>query len=589
MNRSSRRTFLERASQATLGAGISHLITSVPLSAEANERTSSRPLLIWEEEPQRRISPQSIGVFKSQVQIQLEGCSGERLFTQLGLRSEKGLSEIKIRSGPLHPVGAGKPIEADTIKVRRVGLIPCPELGMMTPDPIEEHDTFELEPRQSLSLWLDLGVPAETRAGRYQGLLQLHSGKETLASVPMQLNVLPAELPFPRQFDFHLSIWQDAGAIARQHRVELWSGGHWELIQAHARNLAAHGQKTITATVVEDPWASQTGYPHPSMVQWRYPGEWDPSESKKFRFEYTIFDKYIEAYRKEGIETINCFSPAHWGPLAYFDERAKKSRYRRYELGDDWYAAAWNQFLPDLINHLKRRDWLKHSYLAMDEAPAEVMEKIWPILRRYSQDLKIHLAGGGGKYGREAEDLCYYYFSLHEDQPQFPKPDVTERRRRGQRTTFYVCTGPTHPNTFIYSPAYGARQLPWLVSKLGYDGFLRWAYNSWPDRLWEQPNYQWGSGDMFLVYPGKAAPMDSLRWQLLFAGIQDYQCLKIVEKRLAERAGSANPSELVQNFRTRLAAAVTLATTDEDPFVGSRESNLRKARRQINRILKELS
>jgi hypothetical protein len=572
-----------------LGTGVSQVIGRSPLVAETNERGSSPPLLIWEEEPQRRIFPQSVGVFKSQVQIQLEGCSGERLFAQLGLRSERGASEIKIRPSPLRPFRAGKSLEADIIKVRRVGLIPCPELGMMTPDPIEEREAFELEPRQSLSLWLDLAIPTETRPGPYQGMLELHSGKEALASLPMQLNVLPVALPPPRKFDFHLSIWQDSGAIARNRHLELWSRGHWELIQAHAHNLAAHGQKTITAVVVEDPWASQTGYPHPSMVQWRYPGEWNPRESRKFRFEYTIFDKYIEIYKKEGIETINCFSPAHWGPLAYYDEKAQKTRYRRYELGDDWYSAAWNQFLPDLIDHLKKRDWLKHSYLAMDEAPAEIMEKIWPILRRYSSDLKIHLAGGGGKYGREAEDLCYYYFSLYEDQPQFPKPDVTERRRLGQRTTFYVCTGPAHPNTFLYSPAYGARQLPWLVWKLGYDGFLRWAYNSWPDRLWEQPNYQWGSGDMFLVYPGKSAPMDSLRWQLLFAGIQDYESLKMLEKRLAERASSAGSSDLVQNHQRRLAAAVTLATTDEDPLANSHESNLRKARRQINQILKELS
>ena len=545
----SRRQFLERVSQGTLGASLSRVIGLVPLHAESNERGNSHLVSIWEEEPQRRIFPESVGAFKSQPQIQLEGCSGEKLSTQLGLRSEKGINEIKIRFSPLHPTEAGKSIEADSAKVRTVGLIPCPEIGMMTPDPLEERESFELEPRRSSSLWLDLVIPPETHSGRYQGVLDFHSGKRLFASIPIQLNVLPGLLPPPRQFDFHLSIWQDAGAIARNYRVDLWSGRHWELIQAYARNLAAHGQKTITTTVVEDPWASQTGYPHPSMVLWRYPGEWDEKESKKFKFDYTVFDKYIEIFLREGIETVNCFSPAHWGPFAYYDEKAKKTRYRKYELGDTAYAAAWNQFLPDLIDHLKKRNWLQQSYLAMDEAPGEVMEKVWPILRRYSSDLKIHLAGGGGKYGQEAEDLCYYYFSLYEKETEFPQPDVEARRREGKRTTFYVCTGPTHPNTFLYSPAYGARQLPWLVWKHGYDGFLRWAFNSWPDRLWEQPNYQWGSGDMFLVYPGKHGPMDSLRWQLLFAGIQDYQCLKWWRKGWRE-AGSDFP-ELVHSYQSQ--------------------------------------
>jgi hypothetical protein len=564
------------------------MIGQVPLLADA-ERTASHSLSIWEEEPQRRVFPDSIGTFKNQPQIHLEGCLGERVFAQLGLRSEKGLAEIKVRCGPLYPRHGGKPIETDSLKVCAVGLVPCAELGMMTPDPLEERESFELDPRHSASLWLDLTVPMEAKPGQYQTTLDLHLGKEILASLPLQLDILPATFPLPERFDFHLSIWQDAAAIARYYQTDLWSGRHWELIQAYARNLAVHGQKTITTTVVEDPWASQTGYPHPSMVLWRYPGEWDPRDSRKFKFDYAVFDQYIEIFLRQGIEIINCFSPAHWGPLAYFDEKVKKTRYRRYELGDEWYAAAWNQFLPDLIEHLKKKDWLRKSYLAMDEAPSQAMEKVLPILQRYSSDLKIHLAGGGGRYGREAEDLCYYYFSLYETEPEFPKPDVKERHKDGKRTTFYVCTGPTHPNTFLYSPAYGARQLPWLAWKLGYDGFLRWAFNSWPDRLWEQPNYRWGSGDMFLIYPGKHGPMDSLRWQLLFAGIQDYQCLRILEKKLADRDKSKSSAELVQSSRMRLAAAVKLATTDEDPFISTRESHIQQARRQINQLLRELS
>ena len=585
----SRRRFLQTASLGTLGLKVNQVTPGIPLFAEAHERPRSHSLLIWEEEPQRRIFPQSLRLFKSQVQIHLEGCSGERLTAQLGLRSEKGIDQIKVHLNPWHSPRGTRSFEPDSVKPRLVGLIPCPELGMMTPDPLEDREAFDLEPRQTLSLWLDLAIPSHLDAGRYESMLELHSGKEMLASVPIQVDVVPAALPAPPRFDFHLSIWQDAAAVARYHRVETWSRGHWELIEAYARNLAAHGQKTITVPVVEDPWASQTAYPHPSMIVWQYPGEWDIKQSKKFRFDYTIFDRYIETFRNEGIEIINCFSPTHWGPFAYFDEKARKTRYHRYEVGDEWYAAAWNQFLPDLAEHLKRRGWLEQSYLAMDEAPASVMERVWAILRKYSSDLKIHLAGGGGQYGQEAEDLCYYYFSLFEDKPEFPKPDPEQRRQSGKRTTFYVCTGPAHPNTFLYSPAYGARQLPWLVWKLGYDGFLRWAYNSWPDRLWERPNYQWGSGDMFLVYPGKHGPLDSQRWQLLFAGIQDYQCLKILESRLAERAQEKGSLEWVRTCRSRLTEAVALATTDEDPFINSEESNIQKARRQVNRLLRELS
>ena len=566
MRAPSRRGFLK----AHCGAG---------LAAYAGPRAGAPPA-IWCEEPQRRVFPQSLGEFKGQPRVELEACRGERVPVQLAFRSGKRCEGVAARLELRSPDVAWR--------TRAVGLVPCQELGMLTPDPLLDAGTLDLEAGQSRSLWLDIEVPPETKAGHYAGVIQVDAGRQRLASIPLALDVLDARLPEPLQTDFYLSIWQDPGAIARYRRVPLWSGEHWRLIEAYAADSARYGQKTITATVVEDPWASQTGYPFPSMVVWRYPGEWSLGGARRFSFDYTVFDRYVETYLRQGIRIVNCFSPSHWGAFAYYDEAAGKTRYRKYALGDPWYAEAWNQFLPDLIGHLKRRNWLAQAYLAMDEAPAETMEKVWPILRRYSSDLKIHLAGGGGRYGDEAEDLCYYYFDLQHNKAAFPRPDPEARRREGKRTTFYVCTGPTHPNTFLYSPAYGSRMLPWLVWKYGYDGFLRWALNSWPDRVWEQPRYRWGSGDMFLIYPGQSGPLDSMRWELLFAGIQDYQCLKAVGDRLCERERSGMRPDVLKQHRDEVAAAVALATGNEDPLITYNESHIARARRRVNRVLAKL-
>jgi hypothetical protein len=553
MRKSSRRNFFR-----TVGAGAGAALLPAPSAASGAPTSATQvgPLTVWCEEPQRRVYSQSLGGFKADPHIRLAACRNERVAVQIALRSSR---ELMVRASA-EPAGGAQP------RIRAVGLIPCEELGIAVPDPIEERNEIELKSGETRSFWLDFQVPPEAKAGAHAGRVLIQAGALQM-EIPLSLEVLPATLPDPRQSGFQLSIWQDPAAIARVAGTPLWSERHWELIRTYARNAAAHGQKTVTATVVEDPWGSQTGFAFPSMVTWRRDGEWTSPGAGAFRFDYKIFDRYVETFAGEGIRTIHCFSPAHWGPLAYYDEKGGKTRYRKYEGGGEWWAAAWNQFLPDLINHLKRRGWLDKTYLGMDEAPHEAMEKVWSLLRRYSPDLKMHLAGGGGRYGSESEDLSYYYFSLRDENPEFPKPDPIRRRAEGKQTTIYVCTGPTHPNTFLYSPAYGSRMLPWLAWKHGYDGFLRWALNSWPARLWEQPNYRFGSGDNYLVYPGPDGPLDSIRWELLFAGIQDFECLRL--------AGD------VPN-------AVALATRDEDPFVNNRESNLHRARLALNDVLRKL-
>jgi hypothetical protein len=59
------------------------------------------------------------------------------------------------------------------------------------------------------------------------------------------------------------------------------------------------------------------------------------------------------------------------------------------------------------------------------------------------------------------------------------------------------------------------------------DGYLRWAYNSWPkDPLNDSRFTAWPSGDTYQVYPG---PMTSIRFEKLVEGIQDFEKIYILK------------------------------------------------------------
>ncbi len=117
-----------------------------------------------------------------------------------------------------------------------------------------------------------------------------------------------------------------------------------------------------------------------------------------------------------------------------------------------------------------------------------------------------------------------------------PGQELRDRRARGLTTTCYTyCVG-EHPNCVTFSPAVEARMLPWLAAAHGLDGYLRWAFNDWPPDVWCTPAHLFPQGDEYLVYPGPAGPMSSIRWELLRQGIEDVELLWAAQRLLGESA-----------------------------------------------------
>ena len=59
-----------------------------------------------------------------------------------------------------------------------------------------------------------------------------------------------------------------------------------------------------------------------------------------------------------------------------------------------------------------------------------------------------------------------------------PPQHIAERRARGFVTTYYVCCSDRFPNMFTFSDPAEAVYYTWYTAAYGYDGFLRWSYNS---------------------------------------------------------------------------------------------------------------
>ena len=128
---------------------------------------------------------------------------------------------------------------------------------------------------------------------------------------------------------------------------------------------------------------------------------------------------------------------------------------------------------------------------------------------------------------------------------------------------------------FTFSDPVEATVAAWYAVANGYDGFLRWAYNSWTeDPLRDSRFRTWPAGDTYVIYPGGRS---SIRFERLREGIQDAEKIRILRAE-AGRGNSAGADEK----RARLEAVIA-------PFA-SREpaADLHERLAEAKRVLNEL-
>ncbi len=161
------------------------------------------------------------------------------------------------------------------------------------------------------------------------------------------------------------------------------------------------------------------------------------------------------------------------------------------------FKEVWNVFLDDLKAHLEKKGWFEKTYLGINENALDITKAAAKVIKDHSKSWKITYAGD---WHAELSPLLDDYSVVISSEPS--SKELKERQARGQTTTYYVCCTPPRPNNFVFSPPIEGRFLNWYTAAYGYDGFLRWAFDAWPeDPMRDARHTIWPAGDCFLVYP----------------------------------------------------------------------------------------
>jgi len=409
----------------------------------------------------------------------------------------------------------------------------------LMPDRLEAFERIDLPGRTVRPVWLTLDIPPGTATGLYNGTVEVKSDNHT-AILNLKIKVQNQTLPKPYDWKFRLDLWQNPWVIAWYYKVKPWSDEHKELLGKHLKLYADAGGKYITTYAVHSPWADNSYMIEGAMI------EWIKSSKGSWKFDYNIFDQYVQLAINAGIDkAITIYTPIPWGErFRYLDETTGNYITERWLPTSDTFKTNWNIFLTDLKIHLEKKGWFDKTYMGINENAMEQTLSAIKIVKAHSNKWKITYAGD---WHPELDGLLDDYSCVYGKEPRLN--DVKKRSLKGQTSTYYICCTPAKPNTFVFSPPVEGRWLGWYTIAHGYDGLLRWAYDAWPaDPVRDARHVLWPAGDCFMVYPGAGS---GIHFEKMREGIVDFEKIKILRNKAA-KSSNVTIKKLMQQLEQHL-------------------------------------
>lgn len=469
-----------------------------------------------------------------QNRVKIEGWKGEKLSAQILLWTSTDISDVQVSVSDLRSKGNAV-IPKSATDARFVRYVMTDEFAggcghrkpedfasSLSPDMLDNLKSFNLEKKTNRPVWVSVNIPQDAKAGLYQGTVTVSAKGQPAQNLALEVEVINQTLPKSSEWVYHLDQWQHPSAVARVEGLEMWSDAHFEAMKPVMKMLADAGQKVITTTLNKDPWNVQTYDPYADMITWtkNADGSWT--------YDYAVFDRWVQFMTDLGVkDMINCYSIIPWNNEIHYKDASKGEFVNVVaKPGTAVFDELWTPFLKDFVGHLKTKGWLEKTNIAIDEREREQMDAAFALLNKVAPEIGISYADNQKTYQRfpNSEDI-----SISVGHP-FSKDDIINRKERGLNSTFYICCSDGFPNQFTFSEPAESTYLGWYALATGFDGMLRWAYNSWVENPLQDSRFRtWPAGDTYIVYPKGRS---SIRYERMLEGIQDYEKARIVLKAL---------------------------------------------------------
>lgn len=473
-----------------------------------------------------------------QEAIEIFGMTNEYLSAQCVLKAKEDIERLSLSVSPVTHVGGGS-LPVDAVKWNFVGSIPIAEntpkyrkTDLTRPAPARFPDFLAEEKETSIvkgackAIYLTLKIPRNAEPGKHQATLTAETEKGS-TSLPLRLVVYPLTLPDER----HLMVtkWYSTNGFGKFHGVDSSDTSQfYDMLRVYAENMAEHRQNVFRVSL--------------DLIARKM------DAAGKLKFDFSRFDKWTKVFWDTGRMSL-----LETGFVARFGEGGWSSSeivLREFRVHDE--STGQNitipgvkflpEFLPVLVDHLRDKGWLDKTVFHIADEPSNHNVMAWrkasefvhrhaPELRRIDAIETTHCWDALEIWVPKLDHLATWYDTYGSAQDQ------------GAELWFYtvgIFQKGSLPNKTVDVPLIDSRVLHWLNYRYGLKGYLHWGYNHWTDDPFNAPGKHRGDG--WQVYPKKGGLIDSLRWEQMRNGIQDYEYLWMLEDRIRKAKDALGPN-----------------------------------------------
>jgi hypothetical protein len=496
---------------------------------------------------------------KPRDSVEIFGIRNEYVSAQCVIKANEDLQNVTVSMSSLKYTSISASIPADAIQWNFVGSIPIEQntpkyrrtdlirtAPARFPDYLAEDREVSVNKDGYKAVYLTIKIPKSAETSDYEGNVTVKTDKADV-SLPLHLKVYPLTLPDER----HLMVteWYTTGNFRKFYGIESSdSQRFYEMLKVYAENMAEHRQNVfrISLDFVTSKQAADGS----------------------LKFDFSKFDKWANIFWQTGrmdlLETgfVARFGEGGWSSneilLRDFRAQTEPEGKRITIPGREFLP----QFLPALENHLREKGWLDKTVFHIADEPSnhnvmgwrdasEFVDRYAPALRRIDAIETTHCLDRLEIWVPKLDHLATWYDAFRRAQNQ------------GYELWFYtvgIYQGGSYPNKTVDVPLIESRILHWLNYRFGLKGYLDWGFNSWTDDPFAAPGQHRGDG--WQVYPKKDGLIDSLRWEQMRNGIQDYEYLWMLEDKIRKiKTGLSKRLSIIEPSRRSIEIASQVLKT----------------------------
>lgn len=411
--------------------------------------------------------------------------------------------------------------------------------------PLHYEHGITVFPNQLHTLWVEIDLPEDYPAGKYEVALSLYSQKDGSLVASTSISARVSDTVLPPQTLIHTE-WFYTDCIAQHYGVRVFSEKHWRLIESFLRTAVKNGVNMILTPVFTPALDTYVGGERPTTQLMDITVEADGS----YTFGFDKLDRWIDLCLSVGVKY---FEISHfftqWGAnhapkfVATVGGRKKKIFGWETDACGSEYTDFLSKMIPALVAHLEKRGIAENCYFHISDEPhlkhqdqylrcknaVEPYLKGYPIIDALS-DYSFYESGAASK-----------------PVPHIPKlKEFIENKVEGLWAYYCGSTGTNYTSRMLAMPLSRTRILGVQLWLNHIEGFLHWGFNFYYTEnshdlidpfLYTDGEHFAPSGDMFLVYPGNdGTAWESLRLNAMREAMEDIRLLSLCESRIGREA-----------------------------------------------------